>query len=157
MTKGNCIDQGSNALMPMPIPADVQLGILDIIARMNQLLDDEDYEGYLACCAEEAAFDPGLAAPVTGKAAIREFLRHGQTSGFIVGKRHVPSNIVLRQSGAAVTARFYLTVFERAATPAVVATALITDTFERCGDVWLATSHTTRVDPGFLSAQGRPA
>lgn len=143
--------------MTSPIPADVQLDILDIIARMNQLLDDEDYEGYLACCAEDAAFDPGLAAPVAGKAAIREFLRHGQASGFIVGKRHVPSNIVLRRSGAAITARFYLTVFERVAAPSVIATALITDTFEWRGDVWLATSHTTRVDPGFLASQARPA
>lgn len=142
---------------PQPVPAEVQLVILELIGRMNQLLDDEDYEGYLACYADDAAFDPGLAPPVTGKAAIRAFLHQGQASGFIVGKRHVPSNIVLRQSGPTVTARFYLTVFERAAAPAVVATALITDSFGQRGDVWLATSHTTRIDPGFLAMMGRPA
>jgi ketosteroid isomerase-like protein len=145
----------TGAQPPQPIPADVQLGLLGLIARMNQLLDDEDYEAYLACYAEDAVFDPGLAPPVTGKAAIRAFLHHAQASGFIVGKRHVPSTITLWQSGATVTARFYLTVFERAAIPAVVATAVITDTFEHRGDAWLATSHTTRVDPGFLLAQGQ--
>ena len=142
---------------PQPIPAEVQLVILDLIARMNQLLDDEDYEGYLACSADDAAFDPGLAQPVTGKPAIRAFLHKGQASGFIVGKRHVPSNIVLVPAGTTVTARSFLTVFERAAAPAVVATAMITDIFERRGDAWRAISHTTRVDPGFLAALGGPA
>ncbi len=147
----------TGAESPQPIPADVRLDLLDLIARMNQLLDDEDYEAYLACYADGAVFDPGLAPPVTGKAAIRAFLHHGQASGFITGKRHVPSTITLLHSGATVTARFYLTVFERAKIPTVVATAAITDTFERRGDAWLATSHTTRVDPGFLLAQAPAA
>ncbi len=139
------------------IPVEIHLGLLDLIARMNQLLDDEDYEGYLDCYAEDAAFDPGLAPAVTGKAAILAFLREGQASGFITGKRHVPSNIVLSRTGSMITARFYLTVFERSEAPAVVATAVIVDTFERRGDRWRATSHATRVDPGFLAIRGRGA
>lgn len=135
--------------------AEVRLELLDLIARMNQMLGDEDYEGYLACYAPDATFDPGLAPPVVGHVAIAEFLRAAQASGFITGKRHLPGAISLRQSGPTVTARFYLTVFERANAPAVVATAVITDTFERRGEAWLATSHVTRVDPGFLAAQGQ--
>lgn len=137
-----------------PIPVEDRLAIEEIVARMNHLIDAEDYDAYLEIYAENAVFDSGFAEPTTGRAPIRAFLDANNASGFIVGKRHAVTNLILDREGDRIVATYYLTVLEREETPGVVATAVIRDEFEERDGAWLVVRHVTRVDPALMNATG---
>lgn len=130
---------------------EVQLEIADILARMNFAIDREDYDEYLTFFAKDFVFDSGFGEPMTDEASVRAFLEENQASGFIVGKRHVMSNLMMVQSGNRVFAQYYLSVFEREQTPAVVATAFIVDEFEQQDGEWRVVRHVTTVDPAIFN------
>jgi ketosteroid isomerase-like protein len=132
------------------VPAAVQPIIIDIIARMNQAIDANDYETYAAFYAEDGAIDSGFGPLTQGRAAIVASLQ--QSAPFITNKRHVASNIVLNGTASQVTAVYYLTVFERVSGLTIAGTAVITDTFVRRSGRWQVTRHVTRMDPATLQA-----
>lgn len=128
----------------------VQTTISDIIARMNQAIDANDYNAYAAFYAEDGFIDSGFGPLSRGRPAIVASLE--QSAPFITNKRHVAGNIVLNRAGDRVVAVYYLTVFERAAGLNLAGTALITDTFQRRNGRWQVVSHVTRMDPATLQA-----
>ena len=136
---------------PMNDPA-IRAQIADILARMNQNLDAEDYEAYISVWTEDAIYDPHLSPATTGVDAIKEFLRRNNEAGFITGKRHSISNLTLDRLGNNVLASFYLSVFERVEAPRLIATAFITDEFALIDGAWKIVRHVTRIDPGMTKA-----
>jgi ketosteroid isomerase-like protein len=134
------------------IPVEDQLAIHDTIARMNQLIDAEDYETYVNLWAEDATFDSGFTPESVGREPILEYLRAGQAAGAITGKRHVATNIVLDTEDDRIIATYYLSVMERQTMPALVATAFITDEFEERDGRWMVVRHVTSVDPALMNA-----
>lgn len=127
-----------------------QVAIADLIARMNQSIDANDYTSYAEFYAEGGVIDSGFGPPVTGRPAIVASLE--QSAPFITNKRHVAANIVMNGNMETVTAVYYLTVFERQAGLTLAGTALITDEFERSATGWQVVRHTTRMDPATLAA-----
>jgi ketosteroid isomerase-like protein len=132
-----------------PAAAD-QLAIADMIARMNQAIDANDYSGYAAFYAEDGVIDSGFGPPTVGRAAIVASL--DKSAPFITNKRHVAGNIVINGSSQSATAVYYLTVFERQTGLTLAGTAVITDEFKRGAAGWQVVRHTTRMDPATLQA-----
>ncbi len=132
------------------VPPGAYAEINDIIARMNQAIDANDYEAYAGFYAEDGHIDSGFGPLSRGREAIVASLN--QSAPFITNKRHVASNVVLNGDRNRLTAVYYLTVFERASGLALAGTALITDTFERRDGRWQVVSHVTRMDPATLAA-----
>lgn len=130
---------------------ETRLEIADILARMNSAIDREDYDEYITYFADTFTFDSGFGEPMSDEASLLEFLRQNQASGFIVGKRHVMSNLIFTESGDRVVAEYYLSVFERETTPMLVATAVIVDEFEQIDGEWCVVRHVTRVDPALFN------
>ncbi|MFQ6549256.1 nuclear transport factor 2 family protein [Aestuariibius sp. 2305UL40-4] len=128
-----------------------QLAIQALIAGMNRAVDNVDNDAYLDFYADEFVFDPGFGEQYTSRDGIRTFLEENQASGFIVGKRHVATNLMMEQQGDRIVSTYYLTVLEREQAPAVVSTALITDEFADVGDEWKVVRHVTSVDPGIFT------
>jgi ketosteroid isomerase-like protein len=133
------------------VAAEDLLAIHDLIARMNQAIDANDYAAYAAFYSPDGVIDSGFGPPNTGRAAILDVLK--KSAPFISNKRHVPSNIVINRSAQGLTAVFYLTVFERETGLTIAGTALITDEFKRrASGGWEVVRHTTRMDPATLRA-----
>ena len=61
------------------------------------------------------------------------------------------SNLMMLQSGDRVIAQYYLSVFEREQTPAVVATAFIVDEFEQQDGEWRVVRHVITVAPAIFN------
>jgi ketosteroid isomerase-like protein len=127
-----------------------QVAIIDLIARMNQAIDANDYVSYAGFYTEDGVIDSGFGTPVTGRPAIVASLE--QSAPFITNKRHVAANVVINGQGDLATAVYYLTVFERQAGLTLAGTALITDEFRRGSGGWQVVRHTTRMDPATLAA-----
>jgi hypothetical protein len=132
------------------VPPAVQTVITDIIARMNQSIDANDYETYAAFYSDDGEIDSGFGPATRGRAAIIASLQ--QSAPFITNKRHVASNIVVNGTAERVTATYYLTVFERVSGLTIAGTAVITDTFVWQSGRWFVTRHETRMDPATLNA-----
>ena len=132
------------------VPPATQTVIIDLISRMNQAIDANDYETYATFYAEDGVIDSGFGAATQGRAAIIASLQ--QSAPFITHTRHAASNIVLNGTADRVTAVYYLTVFERASGLTLAGTALITDTFVKQSGRWQVTRHVTRMDPATLQA-----
>lgn len=130
-------------------PAD-QLQIIDVIARMNQAIDSEDYAAYAEFYTADGVIDSGFGPPTEGRQAIIESLE--ASAPFITNKRHVAANIVINGNEQSATVDYYLTVFERTASLTLAGTAVITDEFMKVDDEWLVMSHTTRMDAATLAA-----
>lgn len=135
------------------LPADDKTEILDLIARMNQAIDANDYSEYASFYSDEGTIDSGFGPLSVGRPAIIASLE--QSAPFITNKRHVASNIVINGDAQSATAVYYLTVFERSASISVVGTAVITDTLEKTDGRWTVTSHSTRMDPATLEAMSQ--
>lgn len=127
-----------------------QLAILDLISRMNQSIDANDYEAYALFYAEDGVIDSGFGPPTTGRAAIVASLN--QSAPFITNKRHLASNVVINGAGETATAIYYLTVLERQTSLTIAGTAMITDEFQRGAAGWEVVRHTTRMDPATVQA-----
>ncbi len=132
------------------MPVADQIAILDLIARMNQSIDANDYAAYALFYTEDGVIDSGFGPATKGRAAIVESLN--QSAPFITNKRHVAANVVINGSGQAATAVYYLTVFERQTGLTIAGTALITDELRRGKDGWHVVRHTTRMDPATVQA-----
>lgn len=132
------------------VPPATQTVIIDLIARMNQAIDANDYETYATFYSEDGVIDSGFGPATQGRAAIVASLQ--QSAPFITNKRHVAANIVLNGTANRVTATYYLTVFERASGLTLAGTALITDTFVKQSGRWQVERHITRMDPATLQA-----
>ncbi|WP_042892034.1 nuclear transport factor 2 family protein, partial [Anaplasma marginale] len=117
--------------------------------------DREDYNEYLTYFARNFNFDPGFGEPMSDRTSVRGFLEQNQKSGFIVGKRHVMSNLMMSRSGNRIIAQYYLSVFEREKAPAIVATAFIVDEFERENGEWRVVRHITAVDPALFNVMDK--
>jgi ketosteroid isomerase-like protein len=122
----------------------------ELLARLDHAVDAQDWDAYLSHFVEDATMDPGFAPPVSGRDAIRAFLV--ATEGGTRGKRHVATNVFVDPHGDGARATSYLTVIEREAIPAVVATARIVDTVVRHGGEWKIARHEVAVDPGMFVA-----
>lgn len=127
-----------------------QLAILDLIARMNQSIDADDYAAYSRFYLEDGVIDSGFGPPTTGRDAIVASLN--QSAPFITDKRHVASNVVINGTGRTASAVYYLTVFERKAGLTIAGTAMIIDELRRTPSGWLVVRHTTRMDPATVKA-----
>lgn len=151
---GPALAQSSEAAAHLTAANDLvaadQLRILDIIARMNQAVDLEDYALYASFYAADGVIDSGFGDPVEGHEAIVASLE--QSAPFITNKRHAAANVVLTGSGDEATAVYYLIVFERVAGLTLAGTAVITDTFARRDGDWRVTRHQTRMDPATLAS-----
>lgn len=132
------------------VPTTAQLAIIDIIGRMNQAIDANDYATYASFYSEDGYIDSGFGPLSRGREAIIASLE--QSAPFITNKRHAATNIVINRDGDRLVAVYYLTVFERSASLTLAGTALITDTFERRNGRWHVVSHVTRMDPATLQA-----
>jgi ketosteroid isomerase-like protein len=130
----------------------IRADIEQLLAAMNQALDAEDYDAYVAVWAEDAIFESRVSDPVTGRDAVMACLRQNQEAGFITGKRHFISNPTLEEAGDNVLATYYLAVFERRIAPALIATALITDEFTQTDEGWRIVHHVTSIDPAMMNA-----
>lgn len=128
-----------------------RLTIHELLSHLDHAVDQQDWDAYLTYVSPSARFDSGFGGPpITGRDAIRAFLveNEGNTSG----KRHVASNVVLEADGDRIKSRSYLTVVEREEAPRVVATAVLSDVFEKAGDDWLLAERVVSIDPGFMRA-----
>ena len=122
----------------------------ELLARLDHAVDAQDWDTYLGFFDDDATMDPGFAAPVHGREAIRAFLV--QSEGGTRGKRHVASNVYVDGDRDEAVASSYLTVIEREEIPKVVATARIVDTLVKHGGVWKVKTHRVAVDPGMFKA-----
>jgi 3-phenylpropionate/cinnamic acid dioxygenase small subunit len=139
------------AAEPVTDPA-IRAGIEEIVARMNQDLDAEDYEAYIAVWDAGATFEATGQETITGADGVLGYLRKNQELGYITGKRHAVTNLSLRHEGDIVRATYYLAVYEREQVPALIATAVITDDFAQVDGEWRIVRHVTSIDPAMFNA-----
>lgn len=130
----------------------VRAEIEEIVARMNQDLDAEDYAAYMTAWDEGATFEVTGQPVIEGAAGVLEYLKTNQALGYITGKRHAVTNLSIRQEGGVVRATYYLAVYEREQLPALIATAVITDDFAEVDGAWRIVRHVTAIDPAMFNA-----
>lgn len=132
------------------VSPEVQTAVSDIIARMNQSIDANDYNANAAFYSEDGFIDSGFGPLSRGRQAIIASLE--QSAPFITNKRHVAGNVLINRADDRLVAGYYLTVFERVASLTLAGTAVITDSFEQRNGRWYVVSYVTRMDPATLKA-----
>ncbi len=131
-----------------------RLRITELLARMTQAVDAEDFPSYVAAYAIDGTYETNFAGSARGHVEIAQWLE--KMRGGIAGKRHIVANVVIDGTATLAQAKGYLLIVEREGPPAVVATATFSDTLVKVDGRWLVRSHKVVVDPGMFKAQ-RPA
>lgn len=131
------------------LSADDKYAIIETISRYNNASDRRDVEAHIAAYAPGGRIVSAMGSTEGGIEGLRGalplmFAAEG------TAKRHLPSNHEFDQTDDDhVTVSYLLTVLEAETAPQVVATAWITDHFQRTGQGWRVGEHQISIDPSY--------
>lgn len=125
--------------------------IIELCARYVLAVDTNDIDTWLSTWTDDGVLDAGFGT-AQGKTALRE-LEIKLEGGMSKGKRHLSVNHVVEGDDSTASATSYLVVLEREGHPAVVTTAVFTDTLKKVDGVWKFTRRHLAIDPSWQQSQ----
>lgn len=137
----------------MPISAEDRVLIHELCAKYYVSTDEKDVDAFMDCWldTDDIVFESAF-GNFRGRNEIRSFETEHVSRGMAIGKRHLLSNVFIRESStpnkAFVTS--YLTVLEVVDKPYIVATSIYRDSeVEKTSKGWKFRKRSMEVDPGF--------
>lgn len=137
----------------MPLSSEDRIQIHELCAKYYVSTDEKDVDAFMDCWvdADDILFESAF-GNFKGRDAIRKFEDDHVHRGMAVGKRHILSNVFIREGAdsnkALVTS--YLMVLEVVEKPLIVATAIYRDSqVEKTAKGWKFRKRAMAVDPGF--------
>ena len=148
----------------MTLTGQDRVEIMDLCARYNISTDNADVDGFMDCWVEEGngnhvRFESPF-GNFDSREKIRNFEQEHVTTGGAVGKRHLGSNIVIKEGKDEVVNTAFVTndliVVEARDIPYVVATARYNDSkVIKTDKGWKFSYRNLKVDEGFMKAMAR--
>lgn len=130
----------------MELTAADKLEIMELAARFEMALDQEEVEKYLEIFVED-----GIVQGFWGTAIGKEQLRQGfyaMLDTFARGRRHCTTNAIIRGDGSEAVMESYLLVFNRQDLNRI-GSAFVTDRARKIEGQWYLASRQIDVDPSF--------
>jgi hypothetical protein len=148
----------------MTLTGQDRVEIMDLCARYNISTDNADVDGFMDCWVEEGnenyvRFESPF-GNFDSREEIRTFEQEHVTTGGAVGKRHLGSNIVIKEGKDEVVNTAFVTndliVVEARDIPYVVATARYNNSkVIKTDKGWKFSYRNLKVDEGFMKAMAR--
>ena len=121
----------------MSLSADDRAAITDLAARYCHSFDLGDPDGWVACFAEDGAFETPHGDIVAGHDALRTFVNCFQVpTGLPAPMRHLPTAIAIDGNGTHATMRCYFTGYILVNPPLMIAIGRLEDELQKIAGRW---------------------
>lgn len=121
----------------MPLSADDRAAITDLAARYCHSFDLGDPDGWIACFAEDGAFEAPNGDIVAGHDALRTFVNSFQVpTGLPAPMRQLPTAIAIDGNGTHATMRCYFTAYILVNPPMMLAIGRFEDELQKIEGEW---------------------
>lgn len=115
--------------------ADDIVAINQLLAEYNHRIDGGEAEAWAELFADGGSLDTGMGPPVSGTAALADFVR--SANQMVPGGRHVISNVSITIDGSTARGRSYLHLWAPGdGGVRVMFSGIYTDTFVKTADGW---------------------